>query len=355
MRRLATVASSNGSAPASAPARQSRASARRSPRGSLDRWRLASAAALAALLSALAAAPFAGAAPAPAIPPRLVIEPTTRTPKQGSIVALAIRSDRPLLGLALTRGADAIPVEIQRGGTLARALVAVDLDAPVGDLPLRVVAVSPEGQSTPIRYALRVESGRFKVQRLTVARGYVEPQAEVIERIKADQAAVAQVWASGDAVRRWTGPFLPPIDGRPADNFGVRRVFNGQPRAPHNGVDFAAPEGTPVVAPAPARVALAGDLYFSGGTIILDHGAGLFTTYFHLSRLDVAPGEVVGAGQPIGAVGSTGRSTGAHLHWGARLQRARVNPLDLLALPDWGQEGVAVEPPLTTSPTLGRP
>jgi murein DD-endopeptidase MepM/ murein hydrolase activator NlpD len=83
-------------------------------------------------------------------------------------------------------------------------------------------------------------------------------------------------------------------------------------------------------------VALAADLYFSGLTILLDHGAGLFTAYFHLSRMDVAPGAMVTPGQPIGAVGSTGRSTGPHLHWGARLHGARVNPLELLALPDWG-------------------
>jgi len=87
-----------------------------------------------------------------------------------------------------------------------------------------------------------------------------------------------------------------------------------------------------VEAPASARVVLAEDLYFSGGTVILDHGGGLFTTYFHLSAIDVKPGDLVAAGQRVGAVGATGRATGPHLHWGARLHRARVNPLDLLKL-----------------------
>jgi murein DD-endopeptidase MepM/ murein hydrolase activator NlpD len=100
-------------------------------------------------------------------------------------------------------------------------------------------------------------------------------------------------------------------------------------------VDLAAASGAPVAAPAGAVVALADELYFSGGTVILDHGGGLFTTYFHLSRLDVKTGDRVGAGDALGAVGATGRATGPHLHWGARLNRARVNPLDLLTLPRW--------------------
>jgi murein DD-endopeptidase MepM/ murein hydrolase activator NlpD len=118
-------------------------------------------------------------------------------------------------------------------------------------------------------------------------------------------------------------------------SFGSRRVFNGEARSPHSGLDLAAREGQEVSAPAPARVALAEDLYFSGGTVILDHGAGLFTSYFHLSRIDVHVGDVLAAGGRVGAVGSTGRATGPHLHWSARLDGARVNPLGLLELPSW--------------------
>ena len=267
--------------------------------------------------------------------PGLAIEASVRAPKQGSVVALSIRSDHPLTSLALEQAGRALPVDGDGTGTLFRALVGIDLDAPTGDLRLRITPVPVTGVSASIAYALRVVSGRFAVQRLKVRAGYVDLSPELLERVRADQAAVREVWASGEPVRRWRGPFLRPVEAEPADNFGVRRIFNGQPRAPHNGVDFRAPEGTPVVAPAEARVAMAADLYFSGRTIILDHGAGLFTTYFHLSRIEVAAGEIVGPGRVIGAVGSTGRSTGPHLHWGARLHGARVNPLDLLALPDW--------------------
>ena len=116
-------------------------------------------------------------------------------------------------------------------------------------------------------------------------------------------------------------------------NFGARRVFNGKTRSRHAGLDVAAPAGAPVVAAAGGRVALAGNFYFSGGSVVLDHGEGLFTMYFHLSRLDVKEGETVAAGQLLGAVGATGRATGPHLHWAARLGSARIDPAALLALP----------------------
>lgn len=285
------------------------------------------------------------AAAGEALPPKLSIEMAARRAKQGAIVPITIRSDRPLARLTIVHGDRTIPVELGEGGMLGRALLGIDMDAPVGDQPLRLEATADGGAATPVTYSLEVVSGRFRVQRLTVKRGYVELPPRVLERVKADQAAVARVWATGDPERRWRGRFLAPVEATPSNNFGVRRIYNGQPRSPHNGVDFGAPEGTPVVAPAAGRVALADDLYFSGGTIILDHGAGLFTTYLHLSRLDVRQGDLVSPGQVIGAVGSTGRSTGPHLHWGARLHGARVNPLDLLDLPAWDAEPVVADSP----------
>jgi murein DD-endopeptidase MepM/ murein hydrolase activator NlpD len=168
-----------------------------------------------------------------------------------------------------------------------------------------------------------------------VAPAYVEPPAEELERIAEEREKVKRVWDSAESERQFARAFRLPVAARANASFGVRRVFNGQPRSSHDGVDLPGPEGEPVVAPAAAVVALADELYFSGGTVILDHGSGLFTTYFHLSRIDVEAGEAVGPGQRIGSVGATGRATGPHLHWGARLHRARVNPLDLLQLPEW--------------------
>ncbi len=117
-------------------------------------------------------------------------------------------------------------------------------------------------------------------------------------------------------------------DGR---NFGHRRVFNGQPRAPHSGADLRATTGTPIYAANRGRVVLAKDLFFSGNAVFIDHGYGLFTTYLHLSQIDVAVGEMVEQGQQLGLAGATGRVTGAHLHWGVRLVDARVDPFSLIA------------------------
>jgi murein DD-endopeptidase MepM/ murein hydrolase activator NlpD len=143
------------------------------------------------------------------------------------------------------------------------------------------------------------------------------------------------VWETGEARRLWQGPFLLPVAAPAGGNFGARRLFNGKTRSRHGGVDFAAPQGAPIMAPAPGRVALAEDQYFSGGTVILDHGGGLFTTYFHMSSIDVAPGDLVVPGKQIGKVGATGRATGPHLHWGARLRGSRIDPVSLQKLPNW--------------------
>jgi murein DD-endopeptidase MepM/ murein hydrolase activator NlpD len=201
-----------------------------------------------------------------------------------------------------------------------------------------------DGRAFSSSHALKVAPVRFAVESLRVEPGFVEPPASALRRIETERERVAAIWKVPDEVRRWSGPFGPPVDIAARDNFGARRVFNGKSRPPHNGVDFSAPTGTPVAAPAPGRVALAGELYFSGGTVILDHGGGLFTSYFHLSRIDVEMGALVEAGQRLGAVGATGRVTGPHLHWAARFGGARINPLSLRRLPRWTPVGEGKEP-----------
>ena len=130
----------------------------------------------------------------------------------------------------------------------------------------------------------------------------------------------------------WNEPFKVPIPGETGTNFGHRRIFNGQPRAPHAGADLHAATGTPIHATNRGRVVLAKHLFFTGNTVILDHGLGVYSLYAHLSRIEVKRGVMVSSGQLLGLAGATGRVTGPHLHWGMRVQGARVDPFTLVEI-----------------------
>jgi murein DD-endopeptidase MepM/ murein hydrolase activator NlpD len=161
----------------------------------------------------------------------------------------------------------------------------------------------------------------------------VDLDAETLARVGTERAALKAALADGAPERLWRGPFRTPVEGgRPTGGFGLRRVLNGQPRSPHTGYDWAAPVGTPVLAVNAGRVALVAEHFFAGRNVVLDHGLGLFTFYYHLDETRVGAGEPVAAGQIIGAVGATGRVTVPHLHFAVVLGGARVDPEALLAL-----------------------
>ena len=249
---------------------------------------------------------------------------------QGGVAEIRVASDTPIAGLVLVDGERRIPLERDPSGRSFGGLVGFDLDAKAG--AREVVVETPDGEAR-LAFEVRIRRGRFKVQRLTLDPKYVEVPPSEEERVKADDARVHAAYAAAEPARRWSS-FAPPLAAA-GRNFGARRVYNGKTHSFHAGLDMPAPAGTPVAAAAEGRVALAGDLYFSGGTVLLDHGGGLFTQYFHLSRVDVKEGDVVAKGAVLGLVGATGRATGPHLHWGARWNGARVNPLALVALPRW--------------------
>jgi murein DD-endopeptidase MepM/ murein hydrolase activator NlpD len=125
-------------------------------------------------------------------------------------------------------------------------------------------------------------------------------------------------------------PFVRPVPGEPTSRFGTRRLFNGEPRSPHPGIDLRAAAGATVAAAGGGRVVLADELYYSGNLVILDHGGGLFTLYAHLSRIDVREGQSVRRGERLGLAGATGRVTGPHLHWGAKVGDREFDPTALL-------------------------
>ncbi len=174
----------------------------------------------------------------------------------------------------------------------------------------------------------------YPEQRLEVDDSKVHLAPEDAERAARESRQVAALWAAAEGPAQFTLPLAPPLHQLPAGGrFGARRVFNGEPRSPHSGADYPAGTGTQVFAAADGEVVLAADLFFSGRSVFVDHGGGLVTMYFHLSRMDVKEGERVRRGQKLGEVGATGRVTGPHLHFGARWHGARVDPSVLLGDP----------------------
>jgi hypothetical protein len=181
------------------------------------------------------------------------------------------------------------------------------------------------------RYTFVVRAKHYPAQHLTIKeKRYVEPNAAELKRIEREQTIVARAFATWNELDTPAFGFAAPAAGRLTSGFGLRRFFNGQPRAPHSGLDIAAPQGTPVRAPAAGRVIETGDYFFNGNTVFLDHGQGLISMYNHLDTIAVIPGARVAPGDVLGTIGMTGRVTGAHLHWTVSLNNARIDPALLL-------------------------
>lgn len=182
------------------------------------------------------------------------------------------------------------------------------------------------------QHDLRIEPRQWDVQRINgLPEAQVTPPPAVLARIKKENEAIAETRRRDTPERWFEQGFVWPAEGPVSGVYGSQRILNGQPRQPHFGLDIAAPVGAPVVASTAGLVVLADkDLYFTGGTIVIDHGFGLIGVYSHLSRLDVRVGQQVRQGERIGAVGATGRVTGAHLDWRVNWFDVRLDPLLLL-------------------------
>lgn len=211
-------------------------------------------------------------------------------------------------------------------------LLGLDLQEPPGTHEL-VVDVRIKDEHKTFSYAVAVLKEKFSVERLKLPKNKVDLDSQGVARFQAEQEQVHQALTEDSALRLWSSNFLEPVEGRTSGRFGSVRILNGQPKSPHRGEDIAAPLGTDVVATNDGSVRLTVDHLFSGKGVYLDHGLGLYSMYFHLSEILVKDGESVKAGQVIGKVGASGRATGPHLHWGAKVSGAWVNPFALVRLP----------------------
>ncbi|MDH5377063.1 MAG: peptidoglycan DD-metalloendopeptidase family protein [Gammaproteobacteria bacterium] len=202
------------------------------------------------------------------------------------------------------------------------AIVGIPLAAEVGEHKIQI-----NHGSASKEMAFAIKDKKYRTQELKIKnKRMVEPNTNDMERITSERSRI------GKALKHWSDnddvilDFAVPVKGRKSSSFGSRRVFNGQPRRPHSGMDIAAPLGTPIKAPAPGQVIETGNYFFNGNTVFIDHGQGLVTMYCHMDSLGVKPGQQIKTGEVIGSVGKTGRVTGPHLHWSVSLNNVRVDP-----------------------------
>ncbi len=209
-------------------------------------------------------------------------------------------------------------------------LLGVDLNTKPEKYGIRFVATDGRGKDDSQTLSIKVTKADFGVQRLTLPQSMVDLDPKTLERVNRESKRLKELFQDFWNERAWKGAFIRPVEGELSGAFGTRRIINGQPKSPHSGVDLQAEEGTPVWASNSGRVALVDELFFTGKSVILDHGWGLYSMYFHLSEARVQEGDRIPKGAELGRVGSTGRSTGPHLHWGIILNGARVDPFSLL-------------------------
>lgn len=177
-------------------------------------------------------------------------------------------------------------------------------------------------------------TGKYRTDVLKVDPARVNPSKKNIKRTRKEAGRVGQAYADGSIARLWNGAFQLPISSKITSSFGNRRLFNGQLKSYHNGVDFRAPVGTPVFATNSGFVKMAENLFYSGKTVIVDHGNLIFTIYAHLSKIEVTAGQQIEKGQQLGLAGATGRVSGPHLHWGVKINGAAVNPIQFIKVMD---------------------
>ena len=261
----------------------------------------------------------------------MTLKASSAAAAQGSLILTEIVGPKSLPSFTSEWDGRAIPVwREQEKSAVVHGLLGVDLEKAPGRYEWKVSWPGPEGTAQTCAMTIMVHTGKFPTERLTVQKQFVQPDPEQMKRAEEDQKKMRAIYDTVTPERLWDGKFRFPLkDVTTGGNFGRRRVLNGEARSPHAGVDFPAANGTPVYASQSGKIVVAENLYYSGNTVVIDHGFGIYTLYAHLSEMGVRAGEPVKAGAEIGKVGATGRVTGPHLHWGLTIDHARVNAMQI--------------------------
>lgn len=251
----------------------------------------------------------------------------TEEPRQGQVFSISVLGEKELEEVELSMGGEKIYLPCN--GRSAHGIFGIDLAEPAGFKEL-VFILRGEGWRKELAKSIKIVPSHFPTQYIDgVEDSYVNPGKDELKRIEKESLMLRSLWKNSSREVFWEGDFVRPFAGFQGDNFGKRRVINGESRSPHTGVDSHARRGTPVKSINNGIIRLVGDLYFSGISIVVDHGGGLFSMYFHLEDATVEEGNSVQKGEVIGHVGDSGRATGPHLHLGIRFVNQRVDPMDL--------------------------
>jgi murein DD-endopeptidase MepM/ murein hydrolase activator NlpD len=288
----------------------------------------------AAAAAALLVAPAASAA-------TLAVAPPWARP--GDVVLVSVSgADAPPRGTIAGR-----PLLFWKAGDAWRALAALPLETPLGAAAIAVDAGGPLAGSVEVRDA------GFRTTTLSVAPRFVEPPKKARARIAADRKAFQAAYAQPFAPPLFSAPFEWPRRAEFTGRFGDQRTFNGVSASVHYGLDLQGPVGAPVLAANDGVVVLARDCYMSGRSVVVWHGAGVYSVYFHLSKIGVAPGRKMRRGDPVGLLGATGRATGPHLHWSVKVDGLYVDPESLLRVD--AIAGTATPPPAPAATPAAAP
>jgi len=260
----------------------------------------------------------------------LRVESFPKVARQGDVCLVRTSGLASLKSIHGEFQGERFPIAFNNETETYEGLIGIDMSTPPATYEIKVIAADGDNRVYSSALSLRVEKVDFGIQVLSLPPDMVDLDAKILERVNQEARKLEALFQISRDERLWEGVFLRPVGGEISTGFGLNRIINGQQRSQHTGVDLRAEKGTPVLASNHGVVVLVDEFFFTGKSVILDHGWGLYSMYFHLSEVLVKEGNLVRTGAIMGRVGSTGRSTGSHLHWGIRINRARVDPFALL-------------------------